>query len=340
MLKDLCGTTYNLSCIGVAIMEFIFLGTSSGTPTKTRNVSGIAVKMASSKSWYLVDCGEGTQHQILHTKLSLNTLKVIFITHVHGDHCYGLPGLLATATMLGRTAPLIIIGPSVIKEFVETIQQITQMKLSYEINFINVETVSELIDIKQFDIEVVHLSHRVASFAYSFIEKNLKAKLNIYKLKQDGIEAGPAWGHIQHGKDVLLPNGTKLKSKDYLLKTRKPRKIIVSGDNDNPSLLTESAKQANVLIHEATYTEYVAEKVGKVPQHSSAKIVAQFASDTSIPNLILTHFSPRYQDNGSITEIEREARNFYDGNLFLADDFDLFHLNIDGTLDKVKSCTN
>jgi ribonuclease Z len=321
-------------------MEFIFLGTSSGTPTKTRNVSGIAVKMANSKSWYLVDCGEGTQHQILRTKLSLNTLKVIFITHVHGDHCYGLPGLLASATMQGRTAPLIIIGPSAIQELLETIQQITQMRLSYEINFINVENVSELIDVKQFDIEVVTLSHRVASFAYSFIEKNLKPKLNIDKLKQDGIKAGPVWGDIQKGKDVLLSNGNQLKAKDYLIETTNRRKIIVSGDNDNPSLLTESAKQANVLIHEATYTEYVAEKVGKLPQHSSAKTVAKFATETSIPNLVLTHFSPRYQDmnqhDNSITEIEREARNFYEGNLFLANDFDLFHLNMDGTLDKVK----
>lgn len=314
-------------------MEFIFLGTSSGTPTKTRNVSGIAVKMAS-KSWYLVDCGEGTQHQILHTKLSLNSLKVIFITHVHGDHCYGLPGLLASATMQGRTAPLIIIGPSAIKEFVETIQQITQMRLSYEINFINVENVSELIDVKQFDIEVVALSHRVVSFAYGFIEKDLKPKLNIDKLKQDGIKAGPVWGDIQKGKDVLLSNGNQLKAKDYLVETTNRRKIIVSGDNDNPSLLTEAAKQANVLIHEATYTESVAEKVGEKPQHSTAKRVAKFANDTAIPNLILTHFSPRY--NGSMTEIEREARNFYDGNLFLANDFDLFHLNIDGTLNKVK----
>ncbi len=313
-------------------MEFIFLGTSSGTPTKTRNVSGIAIKKANSKSWYLVDCGEGTQHQILHTKLSLNSLKVIFITHVHGDHCYGLPGLLASATMLGRTAPLIIIGPSAIKEFVETIQQITQMRLSYEINFINVETVSELIDVKQFDIEIIALSHRVVSFAYKFIEKNIQTKLNIDKLKQDGIEAGATWGHLQKGKDVLLPNGTKLKSKDYLLEITKPRKVIVSGDNDNPSLLTEAAKQANVLIHEATYTEYVAEKVGKIPQHSDAKRVAKFANHISIPNLILTHFSPRYQDNGSIKEIENEARNFYEGNLFLAHDFDHFYLKVDGSL--------
>jgi ribonuclease Z len=322
-------------------MEFIFLGTSSGTPTKTRNVSGVAVKMASSKSWCLVDCGEGTQHQILFTNLSLNNLQAIFITHVHGDHCYGLPGLLASATLSGRTGPLSIIGPSAIKEFVESTQKTTQMILSYKISFLDIETISELIDVKEFEIEVVELSHRVPSFAYGFIENNINRSLNICKLKEDGIEAGPVWGDLQKGKDVLLPNGKKLKSRDYLLDRRKPRKIIVSGDNDNPSLLADCAKRANVLIHEATYTEDIAEKVGKGPQHSSAKVIAQFATDISIANLVLTHFSPRYQDinndKASIEDIRHEAMDYYNGNLFLANDLDVFNLNKEGELVKIKS---
>ena len=115
----------------------------------------------------------------------------------------------------------------------------------------------------------------------------------------------------------------------------------MAGDNDTPGLLAESSKTANVLIHEATYTAEVADKVGKGPQHSSAKIVAQFAMDSSIPNLILTHFSPRYQktnkEGHSITDIESEAGNFYHGKLFLASDFDTFHLKQDGELTKTKS---
>ncbi len=321
-------------------MEIIFLGTSSGTPTKTRNVSGVAVKMASSKLWCLVDCGEGTQHQILNTNLTLNNLQAIFITHVHGDHCYGLPGLLASATMSGRRNSLTIIGPSAIKEFVENTQKTTQMRLSHEINFISVEEVSGLIGVNEFDVEVVELSHRVPSFAYVFVEKNIKRKLNVSKLKEEGIESGPIWGHLQSGEDILLSNGDKLSSQDYLLESRKPRKIIVSGDNDNPRLLTECSKSAHVLIHEATYTEDVAEKAGKWPQHSSAKIVSQFATDISIANLVLTHFSPRYQElnneKNSIKDIECEARNFYNGNLFLANDLDVFHLNQDGELAKVE----
>lgn len=321
-------------------MEVIFLGTSSGVPTKQRNVSALALKMVKSKAWYLVDCGEGTQHQILRTNLSLNNLQAIFITHVHGDHCYGLPGLLASATMSGRTESLTIIGSSHIREFIENTQITTQLRLSYKINFIDVEKSSHFFDVKDFAIEVVELSHRVPSFAYCFIEKNIRGKLNIQKLKEEGIDAGPVWQRLQRGKDVVLSNGDSLSSKDYLLDARKPRKIIVAGDNDTPGLLAESSKTANVLIHEATYTAEVADKVGKGPQHSSAKMVAQFAMDCSISNLILTHFSPRYQNTDkkghSITDVESEAGNFYDGNLFLASDFDTFHLKLDGELTKAK----
>jgi len=112
-------------------MEITLLGTSSGTPTKTRNVSGTAIRKANSKSWYLVDCGEGTQHQILRTNLSLNHLQTIFITHIHGDHCYGLPGLLASAALSGRTVPLTIVGPRAINDFFTAIQKTTQLRLSY-----------------------------------------------------------------------------------------------------------------------------------------------------------------------------------------------------------------
>ena len=114
-----------------------FLGTSSGTPTKQRNVSGLALQESKGRGWYLIDCGEATQHQLLHTKLSLNTLKGIFITHVHGDHCYGLPGLLGSAGMTGRTEPLTIVAPAGIREWIEATQRFTEFHLSFELNFVS-----------------------------------------------------------------------------------------------------------------------------------------------------------------------------------------------------------
>jgi ribonuclease Z len=125
------------------------------------------------------------------------------------------------------------------------------------------------------------------------------------------------------------------RARDYLLAQRKPRKIIVGGDNDNPSLLARAAVGADVLVHEATYTDAVLQKVGPEPQHSSASMTARFAEQAGIPNLVLTHFSPRYQALGpgpSMADIEAEARGVYGGRLFLANDLDRFVLGRDGVL--------
>ena len=321
-------------------MELIFLGTSSGTPTKTRNVSGLAIKMINTKSWCLVDCGEGTQQQVLKTKLSLNQLSAIFITHLHGDHCYGLSGLLASAAMSRREKDLFIIGPAKTRDYFESIQKHSQMHLPYKTTFIAVENIHSLKEIENFDIEIIKLSHRIESYAYVFIEKNIKAKLNVEKLKQDKIEAGIIWNKLHNGENVNLDNGTLLKSDDYVMNKRSARKIIIAGDNDKPSLLTKQAKQANVLVHEATYTDVVAQKVGSAPQHSSAKTIAEFASDVSLKNLVLTHFSPRYQDNTqkspSILDIKNEAELYYKGCLFLAHDFECLQLNSDGELKHIE----
>lgn len=320
-------------------MNITFLGTSAGVPTKTRNVSATVVKMANSKAWCLVDCGEGTQQQLLKTALSLNNLKLICITHMHGDHCFGLPGLLATASMSNRTQPLILIGPVGLKKWLENTIALTQTRLTYPLEFVSVETLTEPLETYSFFVERIALSHRVPSFAYCFTEKNRKPMLDVAKLKAEGIEAGPLWGAIQRGEDSVLENGTSINAQSFLLPAGKSRRVIISGDNDSPELLAGYARDIDVLVHESTYTEAIAIKVGKGPQHSSAKQVAKFAASCQVKNLVLTHFSSRYQDHefegeGSITEISREAKRFYTGNVFLAKDFDTYHLGIDGVFSK------
>jgi len=318
-------------------MEILFLGTSSGTPTKTRNVSGLALRSFASGGWSLIDCGEGTQHRILHTPLSLRDLRAIFITHIHGDHCYGLPGLLASAGMLNRTEHLFIVGPAPVRRFVECVLETTQLLLPYPVEFIDVEH-GRLADVlPDFDVRATALSHRVPSFAYSFSEKTVESKLDVGKLKSDGIPPGPDWGHLQHGIDVEMADGRTVRARDYLLPPRKPRKIVVGGDNDMPALLAAEAESADVLVHEATYTEEILCKMGPGPQHSSAKRVAQFASDAKIRNLVLTHFSPRYQEQKgklSLSDLETEARAEYDGNLFLANDLERYILDRQGNLSR------
>jgi ribonuclease Z len=320
-------------------MEMIFLGTSSGTPTKDRNVSGLAIKMQQQKSWCLVDCGEGTQHQLLHTKLSLKHLAAIFITHVHGDHCFGLPGLLASAAMAGRTEPLTVVGPEPIHTLITTCQQVSDTYLPYAIEFTAVESLADELIVGNMRVTRHALSHRVPSFAYRFTEQSVNRALHVEKLLADGIPQGPLWGQLQQGLPIQLTAGEPVAAEIYLLPARKPRAVMVGSDNDRPELLAQAMAGVDVLIHEATYTQAVADQVGPGPQHSSAQRVAQFAASIGLSNLILTHFSARYADHNKhglgITEIVDEANTHYSGRLHLARDFDRYHLQVNGELSQL-----
>jgi ribonuclease Z len=163
----------------------------------------------------------------------------------------------------------------------------------------------------------------------------VERRLDTDKLTAAGVPRGPLWGQLQHGHPVTLPDGRALRPDDVLLPPRRAHKVIVAGDNDTPALLVEPARDAHVLVHEATYTEAVLQKVGPGPQHSCARMVAEAARDAGLPNLVLTHFSPRYQDHGgplTLGDVEAEARAAYGGNLFLASDFARYALDREGRL--------
>ncbi|UXZ54699.1 ribonuclease Z [Halomonas sp. 7T] len=317
-------------------MNLLFLGTSAGVPTKTRNVSGIALRESKGKGWYLIDCGEGTQHQVLHTKLSFHSLKAILITHVHGDHCYGLPGILASAAMGGRTAPLTIVAPAGIKTWLEATCEVTQLCLPFALEFICSDDLPS-VEFENMEVATFALSHRVSCYAYAFTERNVDAALDVDKLDQQGIPRGPLWGQLKQGRDVAF-EGKQLRSQDYLLFKHAPRKVVIAGDNDQPELLAEACAGAQVLVHEATYNEEMAEKADEVG-HSYGKQVAAFAERVTLPNLVLTHFSPRYplisDTSPSIEDIRKEAQSVYSGALYLARDFSEYSLDKAGHFSEV-----
>ena len=318
-------------------MNLLFLGTSAGVPTKQRNVSGVALRESKGKGWYLIDCGEGTQHQVLHTTLSLNALKAILITHVHGDHCYGLPGLLASAAMNGREAPLTIVAPAGIKAWLDATCEATQLSLPFALEFVCSDDLPS-VEFERIAVTTYRLSHRAPSYAYGFTERKVESALDVDKLAQKGIPRGPLWGQLKQGVDIEFA-GEQLKSRDFLISKYKPRKVVIAGDNDQPDLLSEACAGAQVLVHEATYTEAMAEKAGDVG-HSYAKQVAAFAESVALPNLVLTHFSPRYQLNPhaspSIEDIRKEAQRVYSGSLYLARDFGEFTLDKSGRFSEIE----
>lgn len=345
------------------MFQLTFLGTASGMPTKHRNVSGLAVVCVNpylsgerqtskhNRPWVLIDCGEGTQHQLLHTKLSTHQLQAICITHVHGDHCYGLAGLLSSMAMSGRKSALTIVAPKAIKTLLTTLQQTTALYLPFEVDFIDIETVLTTahasIDLAfssthVLKIAITPLSHRVPSYAFTLTQTISRLSLNKDKLIADGIMPSAIWGRLQQGEDVSVSASKLLKSADYTIAESSQSKIVLAGDNDTPELLAEAVKGASLLVHEATHTQAVADKIkarpdSYDPQHTTAKQIAMFAEANAVPNLILTHFSARYMPFDDTTAKvanmghvrEEVIHNFsgkFEDNFWLAKDFDVFNV--------------
>ncbi len=355
------------------MLKLTFLGTSAGVPTKQRNVTALAIECLNphssgvqqggrqhnnqskkSRPWVLIDCGEGTQQQLLHTKLSLHQLVAICITHVHGDHCYGLPGLLASAAMSGRREPLTLIAPKAIATLLETITTTTELYLPFALDFIAIEEVLaeqgdtnkiniSLSDQHQLDIDITRLSHRVASHAFGITQTISRRLLNTDKLVADGIPASALWGKLQQGEDVTTEDNRQLRSVDYVDNEIQRTRVVVAGDNDAPNLLSKAVINADLLVHEATYTHEVmmaiqARNPDYDPMHSSAHVVGTFAQKMNLKNIILTHFSARYQnfdnpdsETPNMAYIRLDAQSVYQGNLWLAEDFDQYM--VDGAVE-------
>ena len=345
------------------MLKLTFLGTSAGVPTKQRNVTALAIECLNpyssgknqqqnkkSRPWVLIDCGEGTQHQLLHTKLSLNQLQAICITHVHGDHCYGLPGLLASAAMSGRCAPLTLIAPKAIATLLDAVILTTELHFPFAINFVVIEEVLsesdndhkvsiDLSDQQQLEIDITPLSHRVASYGFGITQIISRRTLSTDKLTADNIPAGELWGKLQQGQDVTTDDGRKLRSVNYTDNDRQHTRVVVAGDNDTPEHLKAAMVGADLLVHEATYASDVLAKIQAKnpdfdPMHTSAQLLGRFAEDVGLKNLILTHFSARYQsfDNPNsrtpnMAHIRLDAESVYKGNLWLAHDFAQYMVN-------------
>lgn len=309
------------------MLRFIFLGTSSGVPTPRRNVSALAIKSSNSKKWLLIDAGEGTQQRLQYSGLSLRELLAVCITHVHGDHCYGLLGLLASAGMSGRREPLLLIAPAEILQWFTLSAQLTDLHLGYEVRLIDSTSIeSEMLDIGEgISLQSHVLHHRVPCHAFSIKAMQQQSRLNTEALITVGVPKGKLWGQLQQGQDIEFAGQTYL-SADFLLTQTQQVHAVIGGDNDQPELLATACQQADVLVHEATFSQAALEKVGTSHMHSSAAMVARFAQQLQLPNLILTHFSPRHHDEQGQQELWDDAARHYQGQLFLAADFDEYEL--------------
>ncbi|EAE6828548.1 ribonuclease Z [Listeria monocytogenes] len=302
-------------------MELVFLGTGAGVPSRGRNVTSIALSMLNERNAiWLFDCGEATQHQIMRSQIKLSKLEKIFITHLHGDHIFGLPGLLSSRSFQGGESDLTIYGPVGITEYVETSLRLSGTRLTYKIIFNEIEP-GLIFEDKMFSITVDELDHGLRSFGYRIDEKDKPGALNADKLIDDGVEPGPIFQKIKKGETVTLADGSVINGKDYIDEPQKGKIISIFGDTKATASELELALNADVLVHEATF-EGDKEKLAGEYKHSTTLQAASLAKKANVKKLILTHISSRY-DRDASKELLIEAQSVFE-NTEIAYDLAVF----------------
>ncbi|MCO6560541.1 MAG: ribonuclease Z [Gilliamella sp.] len=305
-------------------MNLTFLGTSAGSPTLQRNVSSILLDLRQERGkFWLFDCGEATQMQMQKAKFSLAKLEIIFLTHLHGDHLFGLPGVLTSRSLMQNQSPLTLIAPKGIKILIETVIEISYSWLTYPLNIIELEENCTVFEDNQFQVEAKLLQHRVPCFGYRIIEKDLPAQLNIDKLKQDNIQAGPFYNDLKNGKTITLDDGRIINGTDYLGQIKKGRKLAILGDTIPCQTSIDLANDVDLLVHEATQEHALVDKAIE-RGHSTTIHAAMIAQKANVKRLIMTHISPRYNLNNN-KKLVNEAKSVF-ANTEIATDFATFSI--------------
>jgi ribonuclease Z len=300
-------------------MELVFLGTGAGMPSRRRNVTSIALSLLDETGgFWLFDCGEGTQQQILQSPIRLGRTDRIFITHLHGDHLYGLPGILTSRSYQGGEGTLTLYGPVGLRQFTETVLTLSQAKLSYELDVVEIVEEGIIAEDEMFRVEARRLNHRIESFGYRIVEKDKEGKLDAAKLKELGVPFGPLYGALKQGKSVTLEDGRVISSADVVGPAVPGRIVTVLGDTLKTDSAVDLARNADVLVHEATFDRSKADMASRF-HHSTTEDAAQTALQAGAQVLIMTHISSRYGEEEA-EMLQQEAREIF-ANAYVAEDF-------------------
>lgn len=290
-------------------MEIFFLGTGAGIPAKLRNVTSIALKLLEERgSIWLFDCGEATQHQILHTSIKPRRIEKIFITHLHGDHLYGLPGFLSSRSFQGGETEVTLYGPKGLNEYIQISLSVSQTYLKYPLTVVEIEE-GTIFEDEQFIVETLPLDHGIPSFGFRIIEKDRPGTLQADKLAEAGIKPGPIYKKIKNGENVTLDDGTVIHAGQFLGPAKKGRIITILGDTRKCENAVILAQEADLLIHEATFAKDE-ENLAHDYFHSTTHQAAEIAKRAGAKKLCLTHISSRY-DRDAWKELVAEAREIF-----------------------------
>ena len=272
-------------------MKLVFLGTSAAQPTENRGLSCICLEREGEVIMF--DAGEAAQISYMKSGLGWNKKMKIFVTHLHGDHCIGILGLLQTMSMQKRTETLEIFGPGGIEEFIAANIKVLNFGLSFPV-LINTIREGKIFDDKKYSMHVSKADHSITAYSYRFEEKSKPGRFNVERAKELGIPEGELWSKLQNGKEVSI-SGKVIKPEQVLGEERPGKKIGVSGDTMPTEELKSFFKDCDYLVFDSTFLEEEKQKALDTC-HSTAKQAATLAKNANVKNLILTHFSARYKD--------------------------------------------
>ena len=315
-------------------LQVTFLGTSSGVPTRARNVSSVALRLPQRAELWLLDCGEGTQHQFLRSPLRVSQLRRIFITHMHGDHVFGLPGLLASLGLSGQCDGVDLYGPDPLKEFLESALRTSSTRLSYPIRVHPVREAARsgtpLLEDGDLCVRVAPLTHRVPAFAYRVEQKPRPGRFDVEGARALGIPPGPLYAALKAGKSITLEDGRVVAGASLCGPPQPGVSLVYCTDTLYCEEAVRLAEGADLLIHEATFAHGEAELAFQ-RQHSTSTMAAQAALAAGVKQLALTHLSPRYVAGNPVTaeDLLQEAQAIFPHTV-LARDF--LTLNLPATV--------
>lgn len=297
-------------------LDVVFLGTSGSTPTAQRALSATLVRRGGDR--LLFDCAEGTQRQLLRCNVGLVELEEIYLTHFHADHYLGLPGMLKTYSLRGRSLPLTIYGPRGLRELLSTLRRIVG-RLSYSVETVELEP-GDRLDRSGYHLDTFAVAHGVAAVGYALVEEERPGRFDVETATGLGVPDGPERGKLQRGEPVTLEGGREVHPDQVLGPARAGRKLVLAGDTAPAASVVDAAAAADLLVHEATFLADERERARET-SHSTAGEAALVAREAGVRLLALTHVSTRYFGH----QVVEEARELFPATV-VPRDFDVVEI--------------
>ena len=295
-------------------MRVTFLGTGGAVPTTERNPSGVLVNREGDR--LLFDAGEGTQRQMMRFGTGF-AVSAVFVTHLHGDHVLGIPGLVQTWDFNGREDPLTIYAPRGTRSDLESLVHAAGTVPSYPVEIVEVGPNATPVEREEYEVRTFRVDHRTTAVGYALVEHDRKGRFNREKAEGLGVPVGPKFQSLHAGNPVELEDGTVVRPEQVVGEPRRGRRFVYTGDTRPTDATRDVAEGADLLVHDATFADDRADRARKTG-HSTAREAAAVARDAGVSRLALTHISSRYAHD--VSAHLREARETFDGDAFVPDD--------------------